>query len=370
MQEKLIIYLHNNQKINWAIVSDGRIRQQADQDEADGLTQIAEGKDVIVIVPAEDVLLTVAKLPKMNYSRTEQALPYALEEQLIDQVDTLHFATTHHSFNGDLPVAVVAVHKMQQWLAWLQTVGIKPTVLMPCSLSLPFETGKMSLFSSDAISVRLDTYQGLGCDKNNLQQLFQTAVASKSTPDPIREYEFSDVALEATKNIPINLLQGKYAVKKTKYLHANKILRLIVYLAISWVVLLFLYPAVSSVILQHRLTSIDKQINAIYRRQFPHANGLIAPKERMEEKLKRLQAQTERSHFLLLIAYVGTAMKETPITLKRMDFQNKRLTLDLIANSSENFSAFINSLIRQGLSVKQQNASLIDSRIHAIVLVE
>ncbi len=110
-KEILIIYLHDDEfaKPSWVIVDpDGKIRQYAIRDDAAGLMQIAYDKQVIVIVPATDVLLTTTILPKMSQSRLQQALPYALEEQLITDVENLHFAIALKQSNDELTVAVVA----------------------------------------------------------------------------------------------------------------------------------------------------------------------------------------------------------------------------------------------------------------------
>ena len=65
------------------------------------LTSAVVDKEVIVVVPARDVLLISAQLPKMNRSRLLQALPFALEEQLIDDVEDLHFAAGVEQANGE-----------------------------------------------------------------------------------------------------------------------------------------------------------------------------------------------------------------------------------------------------------------------------
>ena len=49
-------------------------------------------RDVIVLVPATSVLTTVVDIPVRGGSRLLAALPFALEEQLADDVDTLQFA--------------------------------------------------------------------------------------------------------------------------------------------------------------------------------------------------------------------------------------------------------------------------------------
>src|SRR5689334_16197691 len=131
MQEKLIIYL-NPTDLNlpsWAVVAaDGVVRQSAHRDHATGLAHIAEGKEIIAIVPAEDVLLTKIQLPKMNRARLMQAVPFALEDELIADVDTLHFAVGEYEADKELTVAVVAQEKMQQWLGMLSSWQLKADV--------------------------------------------------------------------------------------------------------------------------------------------------------------------------------------------------------------------------------------------------
>ena len=55
-------------------------------DEWVALDKNSQDAETIAIVPAQDVLLTTAELPKLSRQRLMLALPFALEEQLIDDV--------------------------------------------------------------------------------------------------------------------------------------------------------------------------------------------------------------------------------------------------------------------------------------------
>jgi len=53
----------------------------------------AGSRRLAVIVPRSDVLMTEVELPvKSGGVRLQQVVPYALEEQLAADIDTLHFA--------------------------------------------------------------------------------------------------------------------------------------------------------------------------------------------------------------------------------------------------------------------------------------
>ena len=81
-------------------------------------------RTVIVLVPATEVATLSIDLPARG-ARLAAALPYALEDQVADDVESLHFAAGVRRDNGVLPVAVVARGKMAEWLALLEDAGIR-----------------------------------------------------------------------------------------------------------------------------------------------------------------------------------------------------------------------------------------------------
>jgi len=180
-----------------------------------------------------------------------------------------------------------------------------------------------------------------------------------------------DAAKQLQAEPPINLLQGDFAIKKSKFPRMKKIEKVIKYAAIVWMALLFLYPTVSYFILQAHLGKIDDQIAEIYHRQFPQSKLVIAPKLRMQEKLQKRAAQQGRSHLFVWLADVGKGLADSNgVSLKRIDFQNGLLTMELTAVSTEALTHFTDYLTQQGLSVKQQSASLTGSRMTASMVIE
>src|SRR5262245_53754069 len=67
---------------------------------------------IIVLVPGEDVLLIQVQLPKMSKARLAKAIPYALEDQITEDPDNLHFAISKVKENGLIAVAVVNKKRM------------------------------------------------------------------------------------------------------------------------------------------------------------------------------------------------------------------------------------------------------------------
>lgn len=401
MQERLVIYLQADDLSHptWVVLdANHAVRQSAERDNPEGLAAIAVDKEVIVIVPPQDVLLTRITLPKMQRNRMLQALPYALEEQLTDDLETLHFAPSERDADGVMLVAVVAQNKMQNWVSLLQTWGIQPSSMLPLTLAIPAKADRWQVVMLEQVAVRVAPNIAFSCDEANAAALLDIALTEyQPLPKEIDIYrvhpqtESNKLALEVPINealmssrdlyqklaeqLPadpvLNLLQGQFAPKKSRLPQLDFVMKAAVALALGWVFLLFYGPIMSYFVLHHRVSQLNSDMAAIYRHQFPQATSVIAPKLRMEEKLHKLSAQVGENRLLILLGYVGKALGKTDgVKLKRFDFQSNTLTLDLSAATSDDFATFTDYLTANGLAVKQQNANLSGARVNATLQVE
>jgi len=114
------------------------------------------GRRVCVLVSAADVLLAEPEVPVKAGAKLQQLVPYALEEQLADDIEALHFALGKRSGESSrVPVAVVARALLDQWLAELRGAGIEPDAVYADSELLPQNPGQsVALLDADTVSVR------------------------------------------------------------------------------------------------------------------------------------------------------------------------------------------------------------------------
>lgn len=103
---------------------------------------LAAGRSVAVLLAAADVLLTEVELPQGAAGRAAQLVPYALEEQLVGDLDAQHFAVGRPRAGGQVPVAVIARERMLHWLAVLSAAGIAPTRVCAEHALLPAIAGQ------------------------------------------------------------------------------------------------------------------------------------------------------------------------------------------------------------------------------------
>jgi len=148
MAEYLVIRLGDtsDHAVEWIVADDsGTRRGQAVSGSLADAARDVHGRPVIVLVPATEVLTTTVEIPIRSGPRLRAALPYALEENLADDVDTLHFASGTRRENGKIPVAVVARARMNEWLDALDDAGISATRMIPENYGLARIPGTMSV---------------------------------------------------------------------------------------------------------------------------------------------------------------------------------------------------------------------------------
>ena len=100
---------------------------------------------IIVLIPSSDVLTTSANIPLKSAAKIQQALPFALEESVAEDVEDLHFAAGQRRDDGEIPVAVVNREKLVGWLDLLADAGISPDAVIAENHGLANIPGTTSL---------------------------------------------------------------------------------------------------------------------------------------------------------------------------------------------------------------------------------
>src|SRR5579862_9808867 len=114
------------------------------------------GRRVCVLVPGSDVLLAEPDVPAKVGAKLQLLVPYALEEQLAEDIDAQHFALGKRAGEAArTPVAVVSRALLDDWLATLRGAGIEPDAVYADSDLLPENPGQaVALLEEDTIIVR------------------------------------------------------------------------------------------------------------------------------------------------------------------------------------------------------------------------
>ena len=154
MAEFLVIRLGRtpDQQVEWIAVDDsGTQRGQPGAGTPAEAAARVQGRPVIVLVPATEALTATVDLPIRGGARLLAALPFALEEQVAADVETLHFAAGEKRESGVRPVAAVGKKALEGWLALLEEAGIQPWKMVPENYGLARIPGTMSVLVDDDV---------------------------------------------------------------------------------------------------------------------------------------------------------------------------------------------------------------------------
>ncbi|MCL4722502.1 MAG: hypothetical protein KJ041_11250, partial [Gammaproteobacteria bacterium] len=129
MTETLVIRLRaeRDRTAEWVVVDDtGAVTGAPSSGPLAGIAPSLPGRRVVVLLPAALVLRTRTDVPVKGTGRIAQALPFALEDQVTEDVEELHFAAGGRLADGQIAVAVVRRDLLTRWLALLGEAGIFP----------------------------------------------------------------------------------------------------------------------------------------------------------------------------------------------------------------------------------------------------
>src|SRR5580698_5924276 len=103
---------------------------------------LARSAKVVVLAPAGQILLAEPELPPGSGAKLARAVPFALEEQLTEDIDQLSFAVGRRRPTGGTPVAVVSLTVMRDWLSALAAAGLEPQAVYPDISLMPENPGQ------------------------------------------------------------------------------------------------------------------------------------------------------------------------------------------------------------------------------------
>lgn len=137
----------------------------------------AERRKVVMVVAGTEMLLEEAVVPTTNLSKALKAVPFALEEQLAQDIEASHFAFGNRLKNNAVPVAVIARNSMEWILAQCRQAKLNPQEIVPEVLALPLHEGHATIMTNSGhAAVRLSQSKGFSCDADMLSLLLANEV--------------------------------------------------------------------------------------------------------------------------------------------------------------------------------------------------
>lgn len=380
----------------WLVASDsGQPLETAHTRDAEGLAAAAVGRRVVLVAPAADVLHLSASLPPGSESRLAQLAPVALEDQVAEDLEQLHFAVSkaRAGAGGATDVDVVSRPLLDDWLAQAHEGGYAPQGIHALAGLVPELPGQLSLLADDEqLIVRREGQRPVVLPGADPELAVELALGGEALPEGLLvtvhvdalEWPRWKTAFEAWRprlhslriqllpqgSLPlfaaqwatapgINLLQGSYAPRRPG-LEVWKTWRLAAALAAGLLVLHLGGTALA----YRRLRLEEKTLDASIQQSFSQAMpGVVSggkPRARLEQRLAQISAALPgREGLLPLLAAVSTAVRGVDgARLQHLEFRPGSLDLKLESSDAAGAERVSAALRSGGWSARAQGGQI------------
>lgn len=330
---------------------------------------LTRGRRVVLLLPDNEVLLSSVSLPSNNKKHLAQAVPFALEESLAEDIEDLHFSihnlgkkkkmtkassageekdrSTEESLRTNY-VAVINRKRLSNYIEKLSELHIPVHFVLPQLFSIEQHENSWTLLAGDETTqLRLDEFSGFSCN-NDMLNLFLPEQLEKETPEALYSNLPIDYLPESLKDIPLSTTHDSGLVKRDSIMSAlplnllsgfvrerkaSKIdlkpwkpaFALIGLLAAVWLGIL----GWQNQLLSKQRNQLDNAITNVYKNTFPNGRIVDAPQQ-MASKLSELQgnrSQTIQSPLPLVASISPLLKKHKDMTLREIRYQDNKLSL-------------------------------------------
>lgn len=340
-----------------------------------GLPGVA-ADDTVLLVPADDVLLLRAPRVAKQRHQLEQAIPYAIEDQLAAPVEQLHVALSDRAEGDSIGVAVVARTRLDAWLAQLREAGIAPDRALPESVLLPVADGVPTLWVDGQRAVLRHGEHGVfagvlselpdwlqvlehgGLAPGRLRWIGPASSATTLPPDWSAEVEPVAAPLRwFAGRIDVasgpDLLQGAYAASRRGD-SARRVWRIAALVAGLAVLAAFAQAGIEVWQLQQRNNVQRAEMEALLRDAMPGITRIVDPKAQLAAEHARHRSGGSAGGIDLLARIAPVIAGSGNYALDNLDYRNG--TIDLTLRTAD--IARLDALRSQLAALPQVQASV------------
>jgi len=329
------------------------------------LLNAAPADEVIAIAPASRVLLARVTLPPVGANKLRELLPFAVEDKLLCEPDSIHIVAANRAADGDTAVAVIEKAWLTQAVLRLGRAGIKPDKLVADISLLPREDHAWSvLLQKSGSFVRTGIHDGQSLDEGAaptpplaLALALDEARAAGSLPQRILLYHAPQTDLpdhaawQQVLGVPVevrgawswcsgdapigdtapNFLQGEFAPARKSNAWLPR-LKPALAVAASIVAVHFLASVIDWARLSIEQTTLRDEMTQTFKATFPEARAVVDPLLQMRRNLgalRRNHGAADAGDLLPLLAATSHETGGMAIKVRSLHYEQDKLQLNL-----------------------------------------
>lgn len=345
-----------------------------------------------VWVPTEQVYLTRQFVPGKRQQDWQQALPFALEEQLAEPVESVHIIALDRDDEGVVSAAVVSKTVLQNWIETLESNGLgQVSLVADCFRLAEPEASQTENTDETEPTIEWCCFQADGQDRYLVRQgqwlgfagpkaVYETALllANQTSTVSCQQGTILSSACELTSARSsrqacqrLNLRQNGFLPKNQSQALLKRWQLPLVLLLIMVVALMFnLYQEAKFA--QQQAAIYQAQTEALFKKRFPEVKRLINIRTQTKNQLaKTTDSSSELGRPMETLLQVETVLKSfNKVRVTAVDWHHKkRLSLTLQAPQLELLQGLINQL-QQNLRVELKMNQVSATQVEGVIYVD
>lgn len=358
------------------------------------LADAVKREPVAFVLAAEDVGLRRVTIPARTHAQRIAAAPYAIEDQVAEELENLYVTTASTPGSADTSVGLIARDLLDAELTTLGEAGILIAAAIPEMLLLPLaEPGWSVMVDGERLLVRTGVCSGFGgeialvqalleaheshpgvlrvcgvCDDAHVAALkgLTTATVERHDADaaPMAVMARAFAAGVALDMLPASWRDPHAARNRNRYLQAAAV-SFALAAAVYYGVLLWQLDQ-----FEQRTAEVRTSQQEVFSTAFPHVRRIVNVTAQARNELRRLSEQAQApTPFLDLLHALGGAFAadRQSLDLVTLSYANGSINLTLEAESVAAVEGFNEHLVADAVSAEILSAEPGEERVRSRV---
>lgn len=377
----LIHYSPNNPEQSvWSIVNnEGELTTKLETGSLADAANYASSKKVILLLDSNSIHINQVELPTKNKLKLLHAAPFAIEEELADEIEDLHFVIANNAKNGKTAVACIRKDTLDAILSDCDQSGLEIDAIIPDALCLTANDKQWAilLFNDTvfiqqhillAVSIEREYYKNLlnytfDNDEIEIPEKIILFQLNGDDHEPLEHNKLDNTEIinvaynqhplvifcgNYKQAMPLNLLQHEYKPVSKNNLQLKK-WRVAAAMAFIWLGLYLGNVSYQGTKMESSNQDLRAKIIQIYKESFPESRKIINARVQMEQKLTELRSGGSNNNMGLISLLAASHQALTSnknITLKSIDYRNNNLNIAITSTnlkSVERLNTTLNS---------------------------